>query len=108
MSTGTSCHFSYMLQVSKKAQRISLKSDFIQEMFISRGRQPPGDKVLMSADMSCDFIQLLQVKKKISLKSDFIHFFFHDLIQGTTFWCQQKGLITFPICCKFQRNLFEV
>ena len=28
--------------------------------------------------------------------------------QGTKFWCQQKGLITLPICCKFQRNLFEV
>ena len=53
------------------------------------------------------------------MKSDFIQFF-HDLIhvyspgagadstQGTKFWCQQKGLITLPICCKFQRNLFEV
>ena len=28
--------------------------------------------------------------------------------QGTKFWCQQEGLITLPICCKFQRNLFEV
>ena len=28
--------------------------------------------------------------------------------QGTKFWCQQKGLITLPICCKFQRNPFEV
>ena len=57
--------------------------------------------------------------KKISLKSDFIPFF-HDLIhvyspgagadspQGTKFWCQQKGLITLPIGCKFQRNNFEV
>ena len=57
--------------------------------------------------------------KKMSLKSDFIQFF-HDLIhvyspraradspQETKFWCQQKGLITLPICCKFQRNLFEV
>ena len=47
-------------------------------------------------------------------------YFFHDFIhvhspgagadspQGTKFWCQQKGLITLPICCKFQRNLFEV
>ena len=46
--------------------------------------------------------------------------FFHDLIhvyspgagvdspQGTQFWCQQKGLITLPICCKFQSNTFEV
>ena len=73
----------------------------------------------MSTGTSCHFGHLLQVKTKISLKSDFIHFF-HDLIhvyslgagadspQGTKFWCQQKGLITLPICCKFQRNLFEV
>ena len=45
---------------------------------------------------------------------------FHDLIHvyslgtgadgplGTKFWCQLKGLITLPICCKFQGNLFEV
>ena len=73
--------------------------------------------------------------KKISLKSDFIHLMqvlkkylwslilynlFYDLIhvyspgpeadspQGTKFGCQQKGIITLPICCKFQRNLFEV
>ena len=30
-----------------------------------------------------------------------------DSPQGTKVWCQQKGLITLPICCKFQRNLFE-
>ena len=57
--------------------------------------------------------------KKMSLKSAFMQFV-HNLIhvyspgagvygpQGTKFWCQQKGLITLPICCKFQRNLFEV
>ena len=28
--------------------------------------------------------------------------------QGTKFWCQQKGLITLPICFKFQRHLYEV
>ena len=78
-----------------------------------------GDIVLMSAEMSCHFIHLLQVKKK-SLWSDFIHFF-HDLIhvyspeagtdspQGTKFDVDRKALsLTLPICCKFQRNLFEV
>ena len=56
--------------------------------------------------------------KMISSKSDFIHIF-KDLIHvhspraraedplGTNFWCQQKGLITSTICCKFQTNLFE-
>ena len=82
-------------------------------------RQPPGDKVLMSTDMSCHFIHLLQVSKKTSLKSDFIQIVFSWLNtcspsagaerpQGTKFWCHQKGLITFLICCKFQKNLFEV
>ena len=41
--------------------------------------------------------------KKMSLKSDFKHFFFHDLGRG-----KQKGLIKLPICCKFQINLFDV
>ena len=55
--------------------------------------------------------------KKMPLKSDFIQFFY-DLIdvyspgadspQGTKFGYPQKGIITLPICCKFQRNLFEV
>ena len=26
----------------------------------------------------------------------------------TKFWCQQKGLITLPICCKFKKISFEV
>ena len=57
---------------------------------------------------------------KKCLWSLILYIFFHDLIlvyspgagadrpQGTQFLCQQKGLITLPICCKFQRNLFEV
>ena len=69
--------------------------------------------------MSCHFIHLLQVSKKC-LWSLILCNFFHDLThvyssgagadspQGTKFWCQQKGLITFSTCCKFQRNLFEV
>ena len=73
----------------------------------------------MSTKMSCHFIHLLQVSKKC-LWNPIFYTFFHDLIhvysprtesdslQGTEFWCQQKGLITLNICCKFQRNLFEV
>ena len=56
---------------------------------------------------------------KKSQKSDFIHFF-HDFIHvyspragadsphGTKFWCQQKCLVASFICCKFQKNVFEV
>ena len=49
-------------------KKISLKSDCIHVfiilyMYIARGRdrQPPGDNVLMSTEMSCHFIHLLQV-----------------------------------------------
>ena len=80
-----------------------------------RGRQPPGDKVLMSTEMSCHFIHLLQVSKKC-LWSLILYNFFYDLIhvsrpgagadspQGTKFWCQQKCLVTSFICCKFQKK----
>ena len=105
-------------------KKISLKSDFIQffftilYMYIAPG-QGQTDKILMSTEMSCHFIHLLQVSKKC-LWSLILYNFLHDLIhvyspgagadspQGTKFWCQQEGLITLPICCKFQRNLFEV
>ena len=140
-----------------------------------RGRQPPGDKILMSTEMSCHFIHLLQVSKNIfevwfytffswfntrtatwqnqqnirPVRSEsflcaqwvakdpsFLHAGSEDseqtgrtLIllglsyrgshvyspgigadspQGIKFWCQQKGLITLPICCKFQRNLWSL
>ena len=43
-----------------------------------QGQTAPGDNVLMSTEMSCHFIHLLQIKK-MSSKSDFIYFF-HDLI----------------------------
>ena len=57
--------------------------------------------------------------KIISLKSDFKHIF-NDYIHvyspsigadnplGTKFWCQQKAPITLPICCKFQKDFFEI
>ena len=57
--------------------------------------------------------------KTISLKYDFKHIL-NDFIHvyspgtrakiplGTTFWCQQKALITSTICCKFQTNLFKL
>ena len=41
-----------------------------------QGQTTPGDKILMSTGTSCHFSHLLQVLKKISLKSDFIQFFF--------------------------------
>ena len=57
--------------------------------------------------------------KMFSSKSDFIYIFNdfkHVFSPGaraenplrTKSWCQQKSLVTLPICCKFQKNIFEV
>ena len=85
-----------------------------------QGQTTPGDKILMSTETSGHFCHLLQVSKQ-SLWSLILYiFFFHDFIHayspragadnplGTKFWCQQEHLVTLVICCKFQKNLFEV
>ena len=58
--------------------------------------------------------------KKKCLWSLILYNFFHDFIHvyspkagannpsGTKFLCQQEHLVTLIICCKFQKNLFEV
>ena len=43
------------------------------------GHTTPGDKILMSTETSCHFGHCYKVKK-ISLKSDFIQYFFHDFM----------------------------
>ena len=57
--------------------------------------------------------------KQISLNSDFIHFFnvsSHvyspgagaDNPLGTKSWCQQKSLVTLPICCVSKKYLWNL
>ena len=58
--------------------------------------------------------------KKASLWSLILYTVFHafknvyspragaDNLLGTNFWCQQKGLITLPICCKFKEILWSL
>ena len=123
MSTGTSCHFGHLLQVSKTSLWSLILYNFfmISYTYIAQGQgqTAPGEQ---SFDVNRNVLSLhsfVPSLKQMSFKSDFIQFF-RDLIhiyspgagadspQGTKFWCQQKGLITLPICCKFQRNLFEV
>ena len=41
-----------------------------------QGQTTPGDKSLMSTETSCHFSHLLELFKNISLKSDFVLFFF--------------------------------
>ena len=173
MSTGTSCHFGHLLQVSKKSLlslilykffhefihvyspgagadnprghncdvngnllslrsfATSLKNLFevwfytiffmILHMYIAPGQglTTPWGRNFYANRNILSLWSFVASFKQISLKSDFIqlfHNFIHvyspragaDRPQATKFWRQQKGLITLPICCKFQRNLFEV
>ena len=57
-----------------------------------QGQTTPGDKILMSTETSCHFRHLLQVSKKISLKSDFIHFFLFMILY--TYVVPGQGLTT--------------
>ena len=71
-----------------------------------QGQTTTGDKIFMSTETSCHFGHLLQVSKEISLKSDFIQFFFMILYmyiapgQGlTTPW--DEILISTGTSCHF-------
>ena len=118
MSTETSCHFDHLLQVWKN----SLWSlDFIQFFHDLYMYIAPGQGLITYCGQNFDVnrnILLLRSFaasfKKISFKSDFIHFFNDfkhfvyspgagaDSLQGTKFWFQQKCLVTSFIGCKFQ------
>ena len=84
MSTGTSCHFGHLLQVSKK---ISLKSDFIQFFFFffffmilymyiapGQGHTAPGE-IFDVNRKALSLYPFVASFKEISLKSEFIQFF---------------------------------
>ena len=124
MSTKTSCHFIHLLQVSKKSlQSLILYNCFIYLIRVYSPRagldSPQGTKFWCQQKRHVTSFICYKFQKQC-LWSLILYNLFHDLIhvyspgagtdspQGTTFWCQQKGLITLPICCKFQKNLFEV
>ena len=120
MSTGTSFHFGNLWQVSKKSLwSVILYTSFSWFYTWDRGKQPPGDIVLMSTEMPFHFIHLLQVSKQCFWNL-ILYIFFHDLIhvynpgaaadspQGTKSLMSTERPYHLPICCKFQRNLFEV
>ena len=116
MSTESPYHFAYLLQVLKQSL---LKYDFkhILNDFIhvyspgARAENPfqNWDKLLMSTESPYHFDHMLQVSHK-SLWILILHIFlmfFHMYIAPlwTKSWCQQKSLVTLPICCKFQKNI---
>ena len=78
MSTGTSCHFGHLLQVSLKTDFIHFIHDFIHVYSPRAGADSPRgqrfDKCIVTSFTRCKF-------QKMSSKSDFDFIqFFHDLI----------------------------
>ena len=106
---------------------ISLKSDFIHIFndFIpvyspgARAENPLRIIFLMSTESPYHFEHLLQVSNKslwILILYTLFNVFPHVYSPGagadnplwTKSWCQQKSLVILLICCKFQKNIFEV
>ena len=108
--------------ISSKSDFIHIFNDFIHVYSPgARAENPLGDKLLMSTESPYHFVYLLQVSNKslwiLILYTYFNVVFFSNAYSPgagadnplwTKFWCQQKGLVTLPIYCKFQRNIFEV
>ena len=123
MTTERPFFFAHMLQVSKWSIPNLILYTFLMilYMYIARGkgRKPLGDKLLMSTESPYHFHHLLQVSNKslwILILYTVFNVFPYVYSPGagadnplwTKFWCQQKGLVTLPVCCKFQKNIFEV
>ena len=105
---------------------ISLKSDFIHtfnDLIHAYGpramaENPLGINFWCQQKALYHFDHVLQVSNKslwILILYTFFNIFPHVYSPGagadnhlwTKFWCQQKGLVTLPICCKFQKNSLE-
>ena len=124
ISTETSCHFGHLLQFFLKIFEIWFYAFFffmILYMHIAPGQgQTAPRKQSLDFDRNVLSLHSFVASFKKCLWSLILYNFFHYLIhvyspgtgtdspQGTKFWCKQKGLITLPICCKFQRNFFKV
>ena len=123
MTTERPFLFAHMLQVSKWSFWNLILYTFLMILYmymaLGQGQKPPGDKLLMPTESPYHFDHLLQVSNK-SLWILILYTFFNvcphvyspvagaDNPLRTKFWCQQKGLVTLPICCKFQKSIFEM
>ena len=126
MSTDRPHYYGHLLQVYKEfLQPLTLYTSFhdLINVYSRRsGADNPGDKILMSTETSCHFCHLLQVLKKISLKSDFIHFFFMILYmyiheapgqglttpRGRNFYVNRNILSLWSFVASLKKHLFEV
>ena len=130
MSTGISCHFGDLLQVSKKSlwSLILYIFSWFLYMYIARGkgRQPPpprGQRFDVKRNVLSLHSFVASFKKNL-FKFWFLYILFSwfntcilprgrdrqppDSPQGTKVWLQQKGLITLPIVANFKKSLWSL
>ena len=123
MKTERPYHFAQMLQVSKWSlwKLILYTYLLILYMYIApgQGQKTPWGQTFYVNRMPLSLQPFVASFKQIFLNSDFLHIFNvfphvyspragADNPLWTKSWCQQKSLVTWPICCKFQKNIFEV
>ena len=124
MTTERPFLFAHMLQVSKWSLWNLILYTFLMILYMyiapRQGQKTLVEKLLLSTESPYHFDHLLQVSNK-SLWILILYTFFNvlpyvystragaDNSLWTKSWCQQKSLfVTLPICCKFQKNIFEV
>ena len=84
MSTETSCHFNHLLQVSKNLFEVWYYTILFMILYMYIHVAPGQGLTTPRGRNFCQQEHLVTLvtccKLKISLKSDFMHFFFHDFI----------------------------
>ena len=121
MTTERPFLFAHMLQVSKWSFRNLILYIFLMIFYMyivpGQGQKTPWGQTFDVNRKPLPLQPFVASFKQINLNSDLIHIFnvlpqVHSPGVGadnplwTKFWCQQKGLVTLPICCKFKKNIF--
>ena len=118
MTTERPFPFAHMLRVSKWSLRNLILYTFLMILYMyiapGQGQKTPWGQTFDVNRKPLSLDHLLQVSNKslwILILYTFFNVFPHVYSPGaeadnplwTKFWCQQKGLVTLPICCKFQK-----
>ena len=123
MTTERPFLFAHMLQVSKWSLRNLILYTFLMILYmyiaLGQGQKNPWGQTFDVNRKPLSLRPFVASFKQISLNSDlytFFNVFPHVYSPGagadnplwTKSGCQQKSLVTMPICSKFQKNIFEV
>ena len=120
MSTGSLYHFAHLLHILKQSLWSLIFYTFFhifQHVYSpGRVRQHTGDKILMTTYVICFCPYVANFKMILSnlILYTFLMILYMYIAPdqgdttplGTNFWCQQKALITLPICCKFKKWIY--